>query len=89
MFCKRHILLLLPVQKQAVSLKKNIVPAFTWADFSGTGTNQSIQELDQWIITEWRPTSGCEYTNAPDIEVYLNSDRQNAQYGVWISVEKK
>lgn len=65
------------------------VPAATWAIFSGTGTNQSIQELEQRIITEWLPTSGYEYANAPDIEVYLNPDPQNAQYEVWIPVAKK
>ncbi len=65
------------------------VPASTWAIFSGTGTNQSIQELEQRIITEWLPTSGYEYANAPDIEVYLNPDPQNAQYEVWIPVVKK
>ncbi len=66
-----------------------IVPASTWAIFAGTGTNQSIQELEQRIITEWLPTSGYEYANAPDIEVYLNPDPQNAQYEVWIPVTKK
>lgn len=65
------------------------VPASTWAIFSGTGTNQSIQELEQRIVTEWLPTSGYEYANAPDIEVYLNPDPQNAQYEVWIPVNKK
>jgi len=66
-----------------------LVPASTWAVFSGAGTNQSIQELEQRIITEWLPTSGYEYGNAPDIEVYLNPDPQNAQYEVWIPVIKK
>lgn len=70
-------------------LEEYIVPAATWAIFSGTGTNQSIQELEQRIITEWLPTSGYEYANAPDIEVYLNPDPQNAQYEVWIPVSKK
>ena len=65
------------------------VPASTWAIFSGTGTNRSIQELEQRIITEWLPASGYEYANAPDIEVYLNPDPQNAQYEVWIPVENR
>lgn len=65
------------------------VPACTWAVFSGAGTNQSIQELEQQIIAEWLPASGYEYANAPDIEVYLNPDPQNAQYEVWIPVSKK
>lgn len=65
------------------------VPASTWAIFPGEGTNQSIQELERRIITEWLPTSGYEYANAPDIEVYINPDPQNARYEVWIPVMKK
>ena len=65
------------------------VPASTWAVFPGAGTNRSIQELEQRIITEWLPTSGYEYADAPDIEVYLDPDPQNAQYEVWIPVRKK
>lgn len=65
------------------------VPASTWAIFPGSGTNQSIQELEQRIITEWLPASGYEYANAPDMEVYLNPDPQNAQYEVWIPVRKR
>ena len=70
-------------------LEEYIVPAATWAVFSGAGTNQSIQELERRIVTEWLPTSGYEYGNAPDVEVYLNPDPQNAQYEVWIPVIKK
>lgn len=65
------------------------VPAATWAVFPGAGTNISLQELEQRIITEWLPGSGYEYANAPDIEVYLNPDPQNAQYEVWIPVTKR
>jgi len=66
-----------------------IIPASTWAVFPGSGTNQSVQELERRIVTEWLPTSGYEYADAPDIEVYLNPDPQNAQYEVWIPVTKK
>jgi AraC family transcriptional regulator len=75
--------------KEVDGLEEYTVPASTWAIFSGSGTNQSIQALEQRIITEWLPTSGYEYANAPDIEVYLNPDPQNAQYEVWIPVIKK
>lgn len=75
--------------KPGGAFEEYTVPASTWAVFSGTGTNQSIQELEQRIITEWLPASGYEYANAPDIEVYLNPDPQNAQYEVWIPVAKK
>ncbi|NLL75837.1 MAG: AraC family transcriptional regulator [Clostridiales bacterium] len=65
------------------------IPAATWAIFSGEGQSFSIQELEKRIITEWLPTSGYEYGNAPDIEVYLSPDSENAKYEVWIPVIKK
>lgn len=75
--------------KESEVFEEYIVPASVWAVFAGEGTNQSIQELERRIITEWLPTSGYEYANAPDIEVYLNPDPQNARYEVWIPVVKK
>ncbi|MDO4287327.1 MAG: AraC family transcriptional regulator [Eubacteriales bacterium] len=75
--------------KETDVLEEYTIPASTWAIFSGAGTNLSIQELEQRIVTEWLPTSGYEYANAPDIEVYINPDPQNAQYEVWIPVTKK
>lgn len=65
------------------------VPATTWAIFPGTGTNQSVQELERRIFTEWLPTSGYEYGNAPDIEVYINPDPENTLFEVWVPVRKK
>ena len=61
--------------KETDDFDEYIVPASTWAVFPGSGTNQSIQELEQRIVTEWLPTSGYEYGNA--------------QYEVWIPVTKK
>lgn len=75
--------------KEKGDLEEYVVPAAVWAVFPGEGTNQSIQELEQRIVTEWLPTSGYEYGDAPDVEVYLNPDPQNAQYEVWIPVVKK
>lgn len=76
----------LPIESD---LEEYIVPSSTWAIFSGEGSNQSIQELEKRIVTEWLPTSGYEYGNAPDIEVYLNADPEHAKYEVWIPVAKK
>ncbi len=75
--------------KTSDEFEEYTVPASTWAIFSGTGTGQSIQGSEQRIITEWLPTSGYEYADAPDIEVYLDPDPQNARYEVWIPVTKK
>lgn len=74
--------------KEGDGFDEYTVPASTWAVFPGSGTNQSVQELEQSIVTEWLPTSGYEYADAPDIEVYLNPDPQNAQYEVWIPVRR-
>lgn len=72
------------------SLEEYIVPASTWAIFNGEGSMpHSIQELEKRIVTEWLPTSGYEYGNAPDIEVYINADPQNAKFEIWIPVVKK
>ncbi|MFA9467013.1 MAG: GyrI-like domain-containing protein [Velocimicrobium sp.] len=65
------------------------IPACTWAVFSGEGKNTAIQELEARIVREWLPTSGYEYANAPDIEVYLNPDPENATFEVWIPVIRK
>jgi AraC family transcriptional regulator len=71
------------------TLEEYIVPPSTWVVFSDEGTSQSIQELEKNIVVEWLPTSGYEYANAPDIEVYLSADPQNTKYEVWIPVIKK
>lgn len=76
----------LPVDQ---TLREYMVPASTWAVFSGSGTGQSIQDLERRIVMEWLPTSGYEYANAPDIEVYYNPDPQNTQYEVWVPVVPK
>ena len=66
------------------------VPAFTWAIFEGTGQcPQAIQELEKRIVTEWLPSSGYEYDNGPDVELYISPDPMNAKFEVWIPVVKK
>ena len=66
------------------------IPSFTWAIFPGEGVcPQAIQELEQRIVTEWLPTSGYEYDNGPDVELYISPDPQNAKFEVWIPVVKK
>lgn len=76
-------------QSVELELEEFMVPEATWAIFEGNGTNLSIQELERRIVTEWLPTSGYEYGNAPDIEVYINPNPENAVYEVWIPVVKK
>ena len=85
----RYFIAVSSSQPAPEGLEEYTIPAFTWAVFPGGGTGRSIQELEQRIVTEWLPTSGYEYADGPDVEVYLNPDPQNTQYEVWIPVVKK
>jgi AraC family transcriptional regulator len=51
----------------------------------------AIQQLQTRILTEWLPTSGYEYADAPDIEVYTEGDTSAPDYAaqVWLPVVKK
>ena len=67
-----------------------MVPEFTWAVFPGQGTMPtSIQETEKRAVTEWLPTSGYEYADGPDIEVYINADPADAKFEVWLPISKK
>ncbi len=65
------------------------IPSATWAIFAGEGAGVSIQELQKRIFTEWLPTSGYEYGDAADIEVYIDPNPQHTKYEVWLPVVKK
>ena len=65
------------------------VPENTWAIFPGSGSPASMQELQKRIFSEWLPTSGYEWANAPDVEVYLDDNPSNMKYEVWLPVVKK
>lgn len=68
-------------------LEEYTVPAFTWAVFPGTGEDAAaVQALERRVVTEWLPTSGYEYAEGPDVEVYL--DPGCTQFEVWIPVVK-
>ena len=73
----------------ADDFEEYLIGSYTWAIFSGQGTGLSIQQLEQRIVTEWLPTSGYEYANGPDIEVYLDPNPKDTKYEVWIPVTKK
>lgn len=68
------------------------VPAASWAVFECIGSMPAaIQEMQKRIVTEWLPSSGYEYGNAPDIEVYFDEDGSKAdtRSEIWIPVVKK
>lgn len=68
------------------------VPLTNWAIFECKGPMpDAIQDLQKRIITEWLPTSGYEYADAPDIEVYPAGDIKSPDYKcqVWLPIIKK
>lgn len=68
-------------------LEEYTVPAFTWAVFPGKGESAAaVQALERRVVAEWLPTSGYEYAEGPDVEVYL--DPGCTRFEVWIPVVK-
>ncbi|HAN20785.1 MAG: AraC family transcriptional regulator [Clostridiales bacterium GWF2_36_10] len=68
------------------------IPECSWAIFECIGAMpNAIQTLQKLIVTEWLPTCGYEYANAPDIEVYFEGDQKADDYKceVWLPVVKK
>lgn len=71
-------------------MEEYLVPACTWAVFPGHGAMpDAIQELEKRIVTEWLPTSGYEYADAPDIELYLDANPSDSKFEVWLPIAKK
>jgi len=72
-------------------MNEYIIPGCTWAIFECVGPVHAIQNMQKRIVTEWLPTSGYEYANAPDIEVYFEGDQSSDDYKceVWLPVVKK
>lgn len=68
------------------------VPKGMWAIFECVGPlPQTMQDLQRKIVTEWLPSSGYEYANRPDIEVYSVGDQSSSDYHsqVWLPIDKK
>lgn len=63
------------------------VPAGTWAVFPCRGPMpQAMQDLQRRIVSEWLSSSGYEYAEAPDIEVYSADNLHNE---VWLPIVPK
>ena len=75
--------------KQNDAFEEFVIPASTWAVFYQEGPLMSVQELETRIVTQWLPTSGYEYANAPEIELYFNSDPNNARFEIWLPIVRK
>ena len=68
--------------KESNEYEELFMPPLTWAVFYEEGPVIKMQELETRIVTKWLPTSGYEYANAPEIELYLNPDPDNTKYEI-------
>lgn len=75
--------------KAAGEFEEMVVPKSTWAVFYEEGPVIKMQELETKIVTEWLPTSGYEYAEAPEIELYLNPDPAQTKYEIWLPIVRK
>lgn len=67
-------------------MEEFIVPEATYAIFRCSDTKaDAIQKLENSIVMEWLPTSGYEFANAPDIELY----DMDGKTVIWIPIKKK
>lgn len=77
------------VETAGEGFEKWDVPACEWAVFSGQGPMPgAIQEIERRAVLEWLSASGYEYADAPDIEVYLVPEPQNAAFEVWLPIRR-
>lgn len=68
------------------------IPAATWVIFQCNGRfKESVQTIFKRFLTEWLPTSGYEYAELPDIEVYpIDTKGSDSGYvEVWIAIKKE
>lgn len=72
-------------------LRTMSVPSATWAIFPGRGRMpDAIHALYRQVMSEWLPSSGYEFGDAPDIERYLsNGNSLNQEFEIWIPIVKK
>ena len=65
-----------------------VIPAATWVIFECTGQlPDTVQKLYRRFYSEWLPTSGYEYSEMADIEVYPMIYRQEQKVEVWFSIK--
>jgi len=68
------------------NMKSIEIPACTWAIFTCKSDQaKNIQKVQERMVMEWLPSSGYEFGNAPDIELY---DKEG-NVELWLPVRKK
>ena len=73
-------------------MEEYAIGAHTWAIFQCLGPMPSaMQEMQKRILTEWLPSSGYDYADAPDIELYAPGDQSASDYRseIWLPVKRQ
>ena len=79
-------------ETKSKEFKKFEIPATTWAIFETTGAlPNSLQDLWEYIMTEFLPTSVYKRNKLLDLKIYSDGNVTNPNYtfALWIPVEKK
>ncbi|MBC1482692.1 AraC family transcriptional regulator [Listeria sp. FSL L7-1485] len=79
-------------QEPPKDMEKITIPASKWAIFKSIGPMPSaIQEVWQYIFSEWLPVSDYNHGPGPELEVYSEGDTSQPDYyaEVWIPVIEK
>ncbi|MDR1533426.1 MAG: AraC family transcriptional regulator [Clostridiales bacterium] len=69
-----------------------VIPAAQYAVFESVGPlPHALQTVTKRVLTEWLPSSGYEYGDGADIEVYSDGDTSAEDYKaeVWMPIVKK
>jgi len=77
------------------SLKEYIIPAHTWAVFSGKNFFEDEDNADSFIryeeriYSEWLPSSGYEIADTISVQFLLpTTDIENAPFEIWLPIKK-
>ena len=94
--CEDYYIAVASSAPASVGMEEYMIPAAMWAVFECVGPIEGPKEcvmgdLQKRIFTEWLPTSGYAYADAPDVEVYPQGDLTAKDYHceVWLPVVKK
>ena len=78
------------------NLKEYVIPAHTWAVFSGKHFFEDEESPDSFIkyqeriYSEWLPSSGYEIADSISVQLLLpTDDLENAPFEIWLPVKEK
>lgn len=74
-----------PIPDQMAELE---IPAATWCIVKSDGCSSSFEDMFKYFLMEWLPTSGYDYAELPDIEVYPVESLSHFPKEIWFGIKK-